>query len=120
MWLEEFLTPQVPRWYGAESDRMIRFVIDAGWYEQLYARGPVQHGGRVECFTLDSGIHSGTLWNDAVETVTAFDETARVFYRRRSEASGVVEAVAAADTPAVRVALMRMVREFAMMYAERA
>jgi hypothetical protein len=119
-WLEEFLAPQVPVSRGVQPDHSVRFVIDAREHERLIARGPHDAGGRVECFTLDAGIHSGPRWNDSADTLTAFDEKARVFYRRRSDRSNIVEGIGAEDVPGVRVALMRMVREFAMNYARRA
>jgi hypothetical protein len=120
MWLEEFLTPQFPVIRCPDPDRTIRFIVDSREHGQLLARGPLRLRGRVECFTLDTGILSAALWNAQDDSPVAFDEAAHVFYRRPRSAPRVVEAVAEADTGPARVALMRIVREFAMMYAARA
>ncbi len=117
-WLEEFLTPQVLVSSVSAPDRIIRFVVNAHEHRRLLEQGPHPDGGCVECFTLDHGIHSGTLWNDP-DARTALDERAGVFYRCRPD-NFEIDAIAAADRPGARVALMRIVREFVMMYAARA
>ena len=119
-WLEEFFAPQFPAIHGAPPDRTIRFVVDAREHQSLLARGPHPQAHRVDCFTLDTRILSAALWQTPDDRRLAFDEAARVFYRHSPGAPGVVSATAAEDAGPARVALMRMVREFAMMDASRA
>jgi hypothetical protein len=120
LWLQEFVEPQFATWDTDKPDETIRFIVDARMHARLAAHGP--HPGDLTraCFTLDSGIVSGRVWHapDAAEVV--FEEARDVFYRRGPFEPRVVEVVAARDGAAARVALMRVVREYAMLYASRA
>jgi hypothetical protein len=120
LWLQQFVEPQFAVRDIDDPHETIRFIIDAPEHARLAARGPHPAGLTKACFTLDSGIVTGRVWDvdDGAEVV--FEDARDVFYRRRPDAPGVIDIIAARDTPEARVALMRAVREYAMLYASRA
>jgi hypothetical protein len=120
LWLEEFLRPQFRVGDTPAPDRTVRLLLDEREHARLAAHGPHPQRTAIECFTLDTGYVTAAVWNVNENGLVAFDEAADVFYRRPASEPGVVEAVAARDTGRLRVALMRIVREFATMFAVRA
>lgn len=119
-WLEEFLAPQfVIGRRVAQPNRYVRLIVDADQYAQVAAAGPHPDGTSIDCFTLDSGFVTARAWNVVDDRAVAFDERAGVFYRRRHDVPGVVEVLATHVGRRVRVAVMRIVREFAMQYTGR-
>jgi hypothetical protein len=119
-WLHEFVVPQFAARDTDAPDRTITLIIDAREHARLARHGPhPQHLTRA-CFTLDSGIVSGRVWDapDADEVI--FDEDREVFYRRWPGEARVVEIIAARDDAGARLALLRVVREYATLYATRA
>lgn len=119
-WLEEFLAPQFVVRRAAQPDQRVRLIVDADQYAKVAALGPQPYGPLIDCFTLDRGIVTAPVWNVPGDGAVAFHEAAGVFYRRLSNVPRDVEVLAAHVGRGVRVALMRIVREFAMQYAERA
>jgi hypothetical protein len=119
-WLQEFVEPQFAARDAGVPDETIRFVVDPAAHARLLACGPHPQDLRRACVTLDSGIVSGRVWQapDAAEVV--FEEPREVFYRRPPHESRVVEVITARDTAAARVGFMRVLREYAMLYASRA
>lgn len=119
-WLRNFVEPQFAVRDIADPHETIRFVIDAREHAVLAARGPHPAGLTKACFTLDSGIVTGRVWDAGDGAEVVFEEARDVFYRRRREEAGVIEIIAGRDTAQARVALMRGLREYAMLYASRA
>jgi hypothetical protein len=119
-WLQRFVEPQFLARDADAPDQTIRLIVDGDAHAHLTARGPDPGQLTRPCFTLDSGIVSGRLWRAADEAELVYEEARDVFYQRVSCRPGVVDVVTARDTEATRVALMRVVREYAMQYASRA
>jgi hypothetical protein len=120
LWLHDFIEPQFSAQDTDDPDETIRLVIDAHEHARLAACGPHPDDLSKACFTLDSGIVSGRVWHGADGAEVVFEEARAVFYRRRPDEPSVVEIIAACDTTGARVALMRVVREYAMLHASRA
>jgi hypothetical protein len=119
LWLEHFVEPQFAVRDIDNPDEIIRFIIDAREHARLAARGPHPAGLTKACFTLDSGIVTGRVWDVGDGAEVVFEEARDVFYRRRRDDASVIEIIADRDTAEARVALMRAVREYAMSYASR-
>lgn len=115
-WLEEFLAPHLTVVEGAEADRHVELVVDQERYLAVRRRGAAPGGPTGDCFVLDSGVVSLPFWEPADERVL-FDEHLNVFFSFAHD--GPVSVLAAVDNARSRVALMRVVREFAMSRARR-
>jgi hypothetical protein len=119
-WLHEFVAPYFPARDCGAHDRTIVLTIDALEHARLARCGPHPRRLAKACFTLDSGIANGRVWNAPGAAEVVFDEELGAFYRRSPGDLAVVEIVAARDRAETRLALLRVVREYAMLYATRA
>jgi energy-coupling factor transporter ATP-binding protein EcfA2 len=119
-WLEEFLSPQFAISRAGRPDCHARLDVNPARHADLAAFGPEPGGRLVPCFTLDGGVLAGQAWNVPGEERVVFDEAAKVFYSRGPGTSPTVDVIASEPTPGARVAIMRVVREWAMRYARRA
>jgi hypothetical protein len=118
-WLEEFVAPQFAVVSAVQPDYTVRFLVGASEHARLAAGGPDPEGRTRPCFTLDSSIVTARVWRAPADDELAFDEARAIFFRRRSAEPRVAEVIVARDTGPARVALMRVVREYAMGYASR-
>jgi hypothetical protein len=119
-WLQRFLEPQLAAGDSDSPHEVIRLIVDAREHARLAACGPHPDDLAKACFTLDSGIVTGRVWDASDSAEVVFDEARDIFYRRRPDEPGVIDIIVAGDTAEARVALMRAVREYAMLYAARA
>ena len=119
-WLERFVEPQFAVRDVDDPHAIIRYITDPREHARLAARGPHPAGLTKACFTLDSGIVSGRVWDGGEGVEVVFEEARDAFYRRRVAERRVVEIIAGQDTAQTRLALMRAVREYAMSSASRA
>jgi len=119
-WLREFVAPHFTAGDTGAPDQTIGLAIDAKEHARLAGQGPREPGLARACFTLDSGIASGHVWSAPDGADVVFDEAMGAFYRRDPRENSVVEIVAARDGAETRLALLRTVREYAMLYAVRA
>jgi hypothetical protein len=119
-WLHEFVAPQFAAGDTDEPDRTVRLVVDAREHARLAGHGPDPAGRTIACFTLDAGIAGARVWGRPGAAEVAFDDASDVFYRRTPGEPTLVEVIAARDAGPARLALMRAVREYAMLYAEHA
>jgi hypothetical protein len=119
-WLEEFVSPQFAAGRAGRPDCHARLDVNSARYTELATFGPDPGGRLVPCFTLDGGVLAGQAWNVPGETRVVFDEAAKVFYSRGPGERPTVEVIASEVTPGARVAIMRVVREWAMRHARRA
>ena len=119
-WLREFLTPAfaLHRVAGGDggargggSAPRISLRIDANRSRELLAAGA--DGGEVDAFVLDSGVVRLPTWRHH-KGPAVFDESTQVFYIVDGHHTIVLSAV---DRPAVRIALMRVIRELASNHA---
>jgi hypothetical protein len=113
MWLEEFLTPSFALVEGVKADCTAVLVGDDRSYDEILRRGPQADGQQVECFSLDGGLIRLPLWASTGKECVIFDQEAKVFYFVNGDRSQI-RILAAKGNRAARVALMRVVREFAM------
>jgi hypothetical protein len=120
LWLHEFVAPQFAVRDIGQPDQTIRFIVDRDEHARLAGHGPHAHQRTIACFTLDSGIVRARVWDVPGAGEVVFDDERQVFYRRWPSDPSVVEIIAAHDAGLARVALMRVVREYAMLYAARA
>ena len=113
-WLAEFLAPQFEHAVGVPPNRVVRIVSDAARYAETLGRGPVSGGGDVATFVLDTGIVSlPRWWSTDPGALTLYDGGFRVFYTVGS-GSKEAEILTAPENGSVRNAMMRVVRELAM------
>jgi hypothetical protein len=118
-WLQEFVAPQFTVRDTDAPDRTIALIVDAREHARLAGHGPQPQNLTRACFTLDSGIVNGRVWNVPGPGVVVLDEEREVFYRRWPVEAAAVEVIVARDDADARVALLRVVREHAMLYAAR-
>jgi hypothetical protein len=114
-WLEEFLSPSF-----AVDDRgtprcRVSLSIDARRYVDLLRRGPDPDGRSIPCFANDTNLVSLPLWTSPDAARVVFHRRSSVFLVARPELAEI-EMIAARRTVAARPALMRVVRELAMMH----
>jgi len=121
-WLEEFLAPsfsverRAPH-TPSDANCEVALRLDAREYERLRARGPA--GGRVDLMALDVRIITLPLWSSGSPSRVVIDEESGVFFEvdQKSRRIGVLASSAESLSRAgyaVRVALMRAVRELTM------
>src|SRR5262249_43903094 len=118
-WLEEFLCPQFAIVYGGSPNCHVAVVMDTGQYIDTFRRGPRSDGGRIDCFALDNGLVRLPAWESLDDTQVIFDPDFKLFYLVNPGRSQV-RILAPSGSLSVRTALMRVVREFAMISSVRA
>jgi hypothetical protein len=113
-WLEEFLAPAFTRANPAVCDRRVMLDTDAARHAAMLDLGPAPCQAPVSCFVMDSHIICYRKWGgtDPAERVV-FDAEHQIFYRV-DERTGDIGILAMARPDRARMALMRVVRELAM------
>ena len=110
-WLREFLIPWFESCPPGAGELRVRLRISSSAFEALARRQAAASPEPRACFALDSQTASFPGWTDAEGSALA--EPGRgCFYRLER---GGVEIVARTPAPPVRVALMRAVRELAVL-----
>jgi hypothetical protein len=115
-WLEDFLVPWFARSRVEEADVEVALRSDPSRFADLVRRGatPV----RIDTFVLDARTVRFPVCGSVGHELVVFDETSKVFYlidRDRRH----VEILSASGDRSARTALMRVVREVAMIHARR-
>lgn len=116
LWLEEFLTPSFTLVERVAADCSVVLMVDDRDYDETFRRGPHSEGRQVDCFMLDSGPVRLPVWTSANGERVIFDERFKVFYLV-SRDSAQIGILTASQNRAARIAVMRVVREFAMMHS---
>jgi hypothetical protein len=111
-WLREFLTPSFAVVESGRVDHTVDLVVDDHAYAELL-NGERSEGGELDCFALDSRMVRLPLWRSTPEDRVVFDPLNQVFCRMRIDGSGGTVLTAPRNL-AARFALMRLVREMAM------
>jgi hypothetical protein len=118
-WLEEFLCPDFAIAPPAEADHTVILDVDTARYLDLWRQGPDPSGTWIDAFALDSGAVRLPRWRSGRDEIVVFDSEYRVFcvvtLDRRT-----IRLVAPRFGLTMRNTLMRVVRELAMIAAERA
>jgi len=117
-WLAEFLRPHFRVREHGVADCSVRLTQDGDQWKRLKRKGPHPDGARVESYFLDTRIVRHPVWKSAKSAKLVFDTELDVFYRL-DESGRSVHIVAQSARRASRLALMRVVREFAMNHAHR-
>lgn len=115
-WLEEFLAPSFTPREGVMADCTVALAVDDHAYNETLRWGPDADNRQVGCFALDGGLVSLPLWASAGEERVIFDKGCKVFYFANRDSSRICVLTAPRNLNA-RFALMRVVREFAMMHS---
>jgi len=115
-WLEEFLTPSFRPIERARADYTVALTVDDQGYEATFRRGPCNDGRQIDCFIFDSGPVCLPVWTSAGEECVVFDERCKTFYFVYRE-NAQIGILTASQNWAARIALMRVVREIAMMHS---
>jgi hypothetical protein len=113
VWLEEFLTPAFAVEPTAVADCHVTLAVDDREYRDTMRRGPRTDSAPVGCFTFDGRLAHLPLWRSAAEGRVIFDPDSEVFYLVAHESTRI-RILTARHHPSRRIALMRVVREFAM------
>lgn len=114
-WLEEFLSPLFAVDDTGVPACRVSLSVDSRRYADLLRRGPRPGGGAIVCFANDTNLVSLPLWASPEGERTVFDRRSQVFLLVRPECAEI-EMVAGRSGPLARPALMRVVRELAMMH----
>ena len=109
-WLEENLTPSFCAAVAEQPLRVVTKIVDPGRHRALLEHGPASPLQQVTCFGFDGHGGACTRWKSAPTTL--YDDELGVFYELNEEGSRV-EVIAPSSRPSTRIALLRLVREFA-------
>jgi hypothetical protein len=118
-WLSEFLSPAFavdsPQRRAVAADVAVTLEEDAARYANLAGSLPAR-AAPIDCFANDTHMIALPGWRDAVGVTIALHAAARVAYVVDAGAHRVA-VVTPPDNPQARTALMRTVRELAMIRA---
>ena len=114
-WLEEFLAPAFAVGLRDQSDWRVAVDEDQMRYDAIVRRGPQPAAALVACFALDKDWVCLPQWRGEEGLRTVVDEPARVAYQ--VDVTGrCVTLVTPSGKFGVRTALMRVVRELAIIH----
>lgn len=119
-WLEEFMSPHFGVGEGVPYHCKVSLTVDTERYREIQRRGGHLNGEQVDCFALDSNLVWLPLWSSATDDKVIFDKGFRTFYVVSRGSTEIDLVTPANNMMAVRIALMRVVRELAMNYAQQA
>ena len=111
-WLDDFLAPAFSITDAGVADCEVALDVDACAYDDMLRRGPHASGTSVDTFVLDNTLVRLPLWSAAPAECVVYDD-GRVFYVA-SAGSTRIRVLTRTNDRAVRMPLMRVVREFAM------
>jgi len=115
-WLAEFLGPSFRILKGGAFDYRVDLQHDTATWERVKNQGAHPRRKRIDCFFLDTKIVRHPLWQSGGDESVVFDGEFGVFYIvNRSDAA--VTILGANDRWLSRLALMRVVRELAMIHS---
>jgi hypothetical protein len=109
-WLDENLAPSFCALATEPAARLVTKVVDPARHRGLLDRGPASPLAQVTCFGFDGHGGACTVWN--ATPTTLYDDELDVFYQLDGDRRRV-EVVAPSARPSTRIALLRLVREYA-------
>ena len=115
-WLREFLCPFFELVGEGHYDCRVALIADDQRFEETLERGPGPDGAEIDCFALDSACVRLPLWNGSGEQALIFDEECQVFYLTGADKTQI-EILTRTGNRSARIALMRVVRELAMIHS---
>ncbi len=116
VWLREFLAPAFEEVRTSDADCTVTLTIDTRRYMEFVRAGPQSDGGQLACFALDGSVVRLPLWTAGPSTRVLRDDPLRVFYIL-DPARTEVCVLSPRHNRKARMALMRVVREFAMTHS---
>lgn len=117
-WLEEFFVPCAEIVRSGSVDCTVSLTVDTGHFQRTQHEGPHSERGDALCFTLDRRDLRHPIWRSTDGELLIFDEELEVFYRPR-ERDAHIDILATTNRATRRIALMRVVREIAMLHCQR-
>ena len=114
-WLEEFLCPFFDLVDGPHYDSHVTLIGDDQRFHETLVRGPRPDGAEADCFALESSWIRLPLWDSPFDEQVIFDQEHKVFYRTKLDRE--IEILTASGNRNSRIALMRVIREFAMIHS---
>ncbi len=112
-WVEEFLSPAFNPVADGAADCTVTLEVDERRYATVLRWGAHPDGRRVAGFAFDSGPVELALWASPQQDRVLFDADSEVFYFVNQD-NAQTRILSASHHPSRRIALMRVVREFAM------
>ncbi|MBI3767950.1 MAG: hypothetical protein HY271_05560 [Deltaproteobacteria bacterium] len=113
-WLVEFLSPHLAAESASVRRRDVSLILDPSHYARLLAKPASGHQERIDCFTADGEFEQLALWHEDADGRLLHDAGAQAFVRIAARQGGI-EIVAPTDHARVRISLMRVIRELAML-----
>jgi hypothetical protein len=113
-WLVEFLSPHLASDTEGPRHRNVTVIVDRARYARLLVNRGARSREHMDCFVLDGAFQPLMLWREDPDGRLLHDPGAEVFVWV-SGGRGDIEIVARADRARMRVALMRVIRELAML-----
>lgn len=114
-WITEFLHPQFEITNANVSNCEITFIEDDGSFNDFYRNPPLSRK-EINGFILDTKTVKLLLWNATKLWQVLFDEELNVFYLIAYRKNQVCILCPSTSSFAARIALMRVIREYAMNY----
>ncbi|MGH8005388.1 MAG: GTP-binding protein [Candidatus Binatia bacterium] len=99
-------------------DCSVALTADNRRFAETLSRGPEPGGEQIDCFALDSSWVRLPLWKSSGNKQVICDDEHKVFYYISPEKTEI-EILTTTGNRAARIALMRVVREFAMAHSYR-
>jgi hypothetical protein len=113
-WLVEFLSPHLAAESASVRRRDVSLILDPSRYARLLANPGSRRAEGVDCFTADGAFEQLALWHEDADGRLLHDARAHAFVRIAARRGGI-EIVAPTDHARVRISLMRVIRELAML-----
>jgi len=115
-WLAEFLAPHLVAETAGSPRREVSLIIDPQRYVRLLAKPGGRCERQIDCFTVDGEFERLALWRDDPDGRLLHDARAQSFVWI-STGHGTIDIITRIDHARMRVSLMRVVRELAMLQA---
>lgn len=115
-WLREFLCPFFITSGDETYDCRVALIRDDQRFEEALKRGPRADGAEINCFALDTTCVRLPLWNALDGQMLLFDEECQAFYLANHDKTKI-EIFTRRVNRSARIALMRVIREFAMTHS---
>lgn len=116
-WLAEFLCPSFQVLDRGTADYQVSLRSNEKAWEIVQSWGPHPRGRLVDCFYLDTRITRHPIWRSPGDETIVHDEEFGVSYIV-SHDDATITILALEDTRLPRLALMRVVRELAMIHSQ--
>lgn len=115
-WLQAFLSPHLDASQGSGSAFEIDLLVDQSECERVRGCPRMPRGTAIDCFVADGRFEQLTLWQEDAAGRVLHDNRADAFLRIPTK-GGPIRVLVGRDCGRLRVLLMRIVRELALLQA---